>query len=1261
EGGETEVETEVEGRVEDEREVEEDIDTLKKAVRRHEYELLRRAGKVGFAKKFGLSPEQFGENLRDSYQRFEVDQFPEDPIKEAENYLSRMCASPERVLEASIRMVGWQIACEPLVRRTMREAYFERARISVRATPKGAKTIDEHHSLYAIKYLVDKPVSDLQGDQFLKIKSGVEEKVVTFSLSDSFDGNTTVNYLDEMKQLYYKDEFSQVVQDWNELRGRAVEFAFGRVVADLKRELTQRLLLESKEHVYEMCCRKLYNWLKVAPYNPGDFSDEEEDDWDTSKGFRVFAIAYMPDLEEAAFGCCIDVDGDCCGYIRLPHLLKRRNAYNERDAMHKENDLSRIRDFIMNRKPHAVVVGSESRDALMVVADLKDILKDLEEQEQFPKINVELLENELPTIYSVSKKGLADFLDYPPLLRQAISLGRLLQDPLTEFSQLCNVDDEILNMKFHPLQYQLSPQELLDALHTEFVNRTNEVGVDLNLAVAYSQNQNLVQFICGLGPRKAHNLIKSMKQSNSRLENRNQLVVNYHMGPKVFINCAGFIKIDTNALGDSDNYIEVLDSTRIHPEAYDWARKMAVDALEYEDEEGKPAEALEEILETPERLSELDLEAFAIELNNQGFGKKNITLYDIRHELNHRYKDFRQPYRAPSPEEIFNMLTKETPETFFMGKLLQVRVVDFIHRKPRGEQLDNANPVRNEESGLWQCPFCLKNDFPELSEVWNHFDAEDCPGQSIGVRARLDNGISGFIHIKNLSDKTVTNPSERVKRNGLIHCRIIKIDPEKFSVELSSRTSDLQDVDNKWRPPKDSYYDFASESKDSNLEKKKSEKRKTQYHKRVIAHPSFRNIDFNEAEKVMQTLEQGDSLIRPSSKGVDHLTVTWKVAPGICQHIDVREQDKRNDFSLGQKLWIGNEEFEDLDEILARHVSPMAANVRQILDYKYYKESFNGSKEKVAEFLKEDKKKNPKTIPYAFTCVKILPGKFLLSYLPRVKVIHEYVSILPEGFKFRNKLHTTLANLLKWFKLNFRSLSKNMGAVTPGMMTNRTPYMGGATPSLGGIDSSAIHKVAQNMPSHLLHNLSAAASSTPHFGTPFSQGYSNYANTPYTPSGQTPFMTPYATPGPSLTPRYGSQTPTHSHQYPTSLPHANHNSSSSSAPGPSAGGGNRAEMDWQKAAAAWAQAQGGRRNPAAGGGGRTPRQEEGGRSTPRYSENSKYEERRISRYEEPSAKAHNYPYEGGHATPRSIRSTPKTIHSPSNMSIGGDQTPLYDE
>jgi len=107
-------------------------------------------------------------------------------------------------------------------------------------------------------------------------------------------------------------------------------------------------------------------------------------------------------------------------------------------------------------------------------------------------------------------------------------------------------------------------------------------------------------------------------------------------------------------------------------------------------------------------LQDLDLDAFADELERQGFGNKRITLYDIRSELNCRYKDARQPFEPPDPEQTFNMLTKETPQTFYIGKLVMATVTGFMYRKPDKEALDNANPNRNDQTGLWQCPFCLQ-------------------------------------------------------------------------------------------------------------------------------------------------------------------------------------------------------------------------------------------------------------------------------------------------------------------------------------------------------------------------------------------------------------------------------------------------------------------------------------------------------------------------------------------------------------------------
>ncbi|XP_015605093.1 transcription elongation factor SPT6 isoform X2 [Cephus cinctus] len=1265
---------------EDEIDVEEEDEpdeTLKQAVRTGPYSICRKAGLDGLAKKFGLTPEHFAENLRDNYQRHEVDQDPTEPSTVALDFCGAKFKTHEEVLKAAQLMVAIQLAREPLVRKCVREMYMERAKISVHPTKRGIKEIDENHPIYGMKYLKDKPVRDLDGDQFLKLSIAEEDKLITITMSDTIEGNTSSNYVEEMKQLYYRDEFSKTVQDWNALRVGSVEMALTRmVIPDLKKELRSNLIAEGKECVLRACCRKMYNWIKVAPYSC-EFPEEEDEEWDTSKGLRVMGISYVPDYSQAAFTCLVAPDGECTDYLRLPHLLKRKNGFREDEKMMKEADLLAIRNFIATKKPHVVVIGGESREAMMIATDLKEVIATLVEDEQFPSIQVEICDNELAKIYSNSNKGIAEFRDYPELLRQAISLARRMQDPLVEFSQLCTADEEILCLRYHTLQDQISKEELLENLYLEFVNRVNEVGVDVNKAVQQAYAGNLVQFVCGLGPRKGQALIKMLKQTNQRLENRTQLVTACHMGPKVFINCAGFIKIDTNSLGDStEAYVEVLDGSRVHPETYEWARKMAVDALEYDDEDANPAGALEEILESPERLKDLDLDAFAEELERQGFGNKCVTLYDIRAELNSRYKDLRVPYQSPSAEKLFDILTKETPDTFYIGKLVLASVVGISHRKPQGEQLDQANPVRNDETGLWQCPFCLKNDFPELSEVWNHFDAGACPGKATGVRLRLDNGISGYIHIKNLSDRHVANPEERVGIGQIIHCRIIKIEVERFSVECTSKSSDLADKNHEWRPQKDPFYDTEAEQKDLKVEEeaKKAKQRQT-YVKRVIVHPSFHNISFAEAEKLMQHMKQGEAIVRPSSKGADHLTVTWKITDDIYQHIDVREEGKENAFSLGQSLWIGNEEFEDLDEIIARHVNPMAAYASELLDFKYYKPNIDGLKDKAEEILKDQKKENPGGIPYIISAAKSYPGKFLLSYLPRVRCRHEYVTVSPEGFRFRGQMFGRVNDLFRWFKEHFRDPVP--GQATPstprGAMTSRTPYHTTPGVNVSGMNQEAIQRVAQNLPHHMIHSLSQVANQTPHHypphtpGTAGATGYGGmhtYPNTPYTPSGQTPFMTPYQTPHHTPhhaqpTPRYsqhsqhgqhGQQTPSHHqgpflHPGPPTVTPVHHRSTPSHRPTPPIGTPSGDPMDWKKAAEAWARLK--QTMPRMSGG--TPRYEDS-RKTPRgYEESSG---RATPRNRPPSARTPSY---------KSPRGTPHTNSSPRSMSLSGDGTPLYDE
>lgn len=120
-----------------------------------------------------------------------------------------------------------------------------------------------------------------------------------------------------------------------------------------------------------------------------------------------------------------------------------------------------------------------------------------------------------------------------------------------------------------------------------------------------------------------------------------------------------------------------LDITRIHPEFYSVATKMARSALD-EDAEGE--DAINAILREPLRLRHLDLENFAEKCKSM-FGKDYKTIfYFIRNEMESPFQDIRGDYKefesklAGHETNVFYMLVNETPETFFEGLVITVTI-----------------------------------------------------------------------------------------------------------------------------------------------------------------------------------------------------------------------------------------------------------------------------------------------------------------------------------------------------------------------------------------------------------------------------------------------------------------------------------------------------------------------------------------------------------------------------------------------------------
>jgi transcription elongation factor SPT6 len=462
---------------------------------------------------------------------------------------------------------------------------------------------------------------------------------------------------------------------------------------------------------------------------------------------------------------------------------------------------------------------------------------------------VEYVDNNLAKVYMNSATAQRDFADMPFMLRQAISLARRLQDPLIEFCQAFNDDDDLLCLSLHVAQdmvcvcvrlrtcaVQIPRDELVCSLERQFMDRVNEVGVDINRCLEQPHASNTLRFVAGLGPCKAAHLLKTLKlKNNNMMEARYQLVKRCGMGPVVFMNCAGFIKIDTARVIDkTDMNIETLDSTRIHPEAYHFARKIATDALDDGvNQQSSPiysASAFEEVLEQPEKLHNLDLNAFAIELKRQGLGDKMATLIDLRAELLNHFVDRRVEFVSPINIDLFHMLTNESPATFAVNRVVLVRVMFVLREKPPltfagggGDDDGQTNAVLEptceviDKVKWYTCPRCHKGGYDDLARMWNHMDTwnkgivghDPCPGKARGVMCLLENGLVGYIRLDELSDEAenIRDPLQKVsvcrveilaslnylQSNQSIYCRVLDIDFDRMSCKLTCKTSSMAD------------------------------------------------------------------------------------------------------------------------------------------------------------------------------------------------------------------------------------------------------------------------------------------------------------------------------------------------------------------------------------------------------------------------------------------------------------------------------------
>lgn len=292
------------------------------------------------------------------------------------------------------------------------------------------------------------------------------------------------------------------------------------------------------------------------------------------------------------------------------------------------------------------------------------------------------------SVYSASKLAISEFPDLTVEKRSAISIGRRLQDSLSE---LVKIDPKSIGVGLY--QHDVTPKKLDESLDFVVSKTVNSVGVNINTA-----SRSLLTYVSGLNKKSIDEILNS-RDKLGKFETREDVKKLKSMTPKVYEQAIGFMRII-----DGKN---PLDRTSIHPESYDAAKKL-LDIMGFSVND-IGSEKLKSSLN-------IDIDEYSKKL-----GIDKYTLKDIIDSL-------ASPERDPRDEMPKPILRSDVLhiEDLHVGDKLQgtVRnVVDF------GLFID----IGLHDDGLAHISKLSKNYIKHPSELFSVGDIVDCYVDSINV------------------------------------------------------------------------------------------------------------------------------------------------------------------------------------------------------------------------------------------------------------------------------------------------------------------------------------------------------------------------------------------------------------------------------------------------------------------------------------------------------------------------------------------------
>ena len=423
----------------------------------------------------------------------------------ASKFVNDKVKTVDDALQGAAYIIAEWISDNDFYRKWIRKTTYQKG--VLKSTKK--KNAEDEDKVYEMYYEFQEPVRQLKSYRVLALNRGEKEKVLNVSID--VDTAYIESYL---KEKVIKNESSFVTP----LVLDAIKDSYKRLIApSIEREIRSELTEKANEVAIDNFGNNLEKLLLQPPMK--------------EKVVLGFDPAYRT-------GCKLAVM-DETGRMETIKVIYPHEPHNKVAEAKKV-----LLDLIDQYKVDIIAIGNgtASRESATFVADT---IKDAKRPVQY------IIVNEAgASVYSASKLAISEFPDLHVEERSAISIGRRLQDPLSE---LVKIDPESIGVGLY--QHDVPSKQLSESLDFVVTKAVNLVGVNVNTASA-----SLLKYVAGITKRNIDKIL-SYRDLHGKFTSREELKKKKILSDQVYEQAIGFLRIP-----DAEN---VLDRTGIHPESYE--------------------------------------------------------------------------------------------------------------------------------------------------------------------------------------------------------------------------------------------------------------------------------------------------------------------------------------------------------------------------------------------------------------------------------------------------------------------------------------------------------------------------------------------------------------------------------------------------------------------------------------------------------------------------------------------------------------------